>query len=283
MSNTKVCKGRSDGKVRGCGRALSVFEFRGGRSVCVSCIKEAEKLERVARASALAPLKAARLESKEREEQERSELTGAPLCPRCRVRFRLSKGSYCKRCAREHMAERRSGEHKSGRLCEACDKHFEGRGENSLCPPCRLDYRQRFCVKCEELFWGSGGSLQCNNCLRDYARQWNQGYKRVKKVRDIRYRLSEGQFDEILEKQQGKCAMCKDILEFEVSHAVHMDHDHSCCDFRPTSTKPLCGNCFRGILCKHCNLLLGYAKDEISRLEAAITYLQSHSKDNADN
>lgn len=35
-----------------------------------------------------------------------------------------------------------------------------------------------------------------------------------------------------------------------------------------------CGKCFRGLIHGHCNSLLGYAKDNVSILEAAVRYLK---------
>ena len=50
-----------------------------------------------------------------------------------------------------------------------------------------------------------------------------------------------------------------------------VDHDHSCC---PDRTKS-CGKCVRGLLCNHCNVILGFAKDNPDLLIAAAAYLVS--------
>lgn len=53
----------------------------------------------------------------------------------------------------------------------------------------------------------------------------------------------------------------------------HIDHDHSCC------LKALgCEKCFRGLLCHHCNTMLGLAKDNVDTLKAAIKYLKRKRK-----
>lgn len=54
------------------------------------------------------------------------------------------------------------------------------------------------------------------------------------------------------------CAICDDPLTPETRM---FDHDHA--------TGRL-----RGILCRHCNLMLGHARDDWSRLAAAIVYLK---------
>lgn len=60
--------------------------------------------------------------------------------------------------------------------------------------------------------------------------------------------------------------MCATPLEIEhprrnQADAVHVDHCHTTNDIR-------------GLLCRHCNLLLGHAKDRVVVLQAAIRYLR---------
>ncbi len=68
-----------------------------------------------------------------------------------------------------------------------------------------------------------------------------------------------------MEVAQGEvCAICKQpsskqgVLRFDV------DHNHA--------TKKV-----RGLLCRHCNLMLGHARDDPKRLYRAIYYLRKHS------
>lgn len=63
---------------------------------------------------------------------------------------------------------------------------------------------------------------------------------------------------------QGECDLCK-----KVDNLVR-DHDHSCCK----NSVSMCGNCFRGLLCRSCNLGLGNFKDDPVLLELAIRYLR---------
>lgn len=68
--------------------------------------------------------------------------------------------------------------------------------------------------------------------------------------------------------QHGGCACCGDVLV--PGRETHVDHDHTCCGGR----RP-CGKCFRGVLCRACNLMLGHAKDDPARLRAGIAYLEA--------
>lgn len=50
----------------------------------------------------------------------------------------------------------------------------------------------------------------------------------------------------------------------DTGRRMHVDHDHN--------TGQL-----RDLLCHHCNLLLGNAKDSVERLRQGIAYLERHS------
>jgi hypothetical protein len=62
--------------------------------------------------------------------------------------------------------------------------------------------------------------------------------------------------------REGRCDICTVLIE-SVSKA-HVDHDHS--------TKHI-----RGLLCSHCNLMLGHARDDSDTLLAAVQYLERNS------
>ena len=52
------------------------------------------------------------------------------------------------------------------------------------------------------------------------------------------------------------------------TEALTFDHDHTCCIGKRT-----CGKCLRGVLCRPCNLALGYAEDDPERLRNLANYL----------
>jgi len=80
-----------------------------------------------------------------------------------------------------------------------------------------------------------------------------------------KYGLTEGQYDEMVAGQGGRCAICDEVAECLV-----VDHDHACCPTRMHS----CGRCVRGLLCRSCNLALGYLRDRTDLAIAAAQYLQ---------
>ena len=66
--------------------------------------------------------------------------------------------------------------------------------------------------------------------------------------------------DRMLSDQNGRCAICEDDLVFKKGGAS-VDHCHRT-------------GRVRGLLCKHCNVGLGHFRDNVSRLENAIRYLE---------
>jgi|SRR5215471_1795036 len=77
-------------------------------------------------------------------------------------------------------------------------------------------------------------------------------FKRVEE----RYHITRQQYEELLELQDGICAICEgDLTNW------HFDHDHK------TDT-------IRGILCNSCNRGIGYLKDSPKILRRAAKYLE---------
>lgn len=65
----------------------------------------------------------------------------------------------------------------------------------------------------------------------------------------------------MFEAQKGICPLCRNALLF--NHSTHVDHDHAT-------------GRVRGLLCHHCNLLLGHIRgDRASTLARALAYLES--------
>jgi hypothetical protein len=78
-----------------------------------------------------------------------------------------------------------------------------------------------------------------------------------------RYGITEAGRDELLASQGGVCAICASTSSGSKKN-WHIDHNH-------TTGK------IRGILCANCNVSLGAARDDISRLRKMIDYLEKHS------
>jgi len=129
--------------------------------------------------------------------------------------------------------------------------------KNKICKneDCRVEYtptgkNQKYCRSCGETNEKKKSAEWDKRNYKQYGR-----LKRIKK-----YGLTEEQYNQLFADQKGCCAICgKHQTEFSRSLAI--DHCHT--------TEEV-----RGLLCKDCNLMLGFAKDKVEILLAAIEYLK---------
>ncbi|MDK1473583.1 endonuclease VII domain-containing protein [Streptomyces sp. 549] len=77
------------------------------------------------------------------------------------------------------------------------------------------------------------------------------------------YGITLVRYNEMLAEQEHLCALCGERPDTD--RRMHVDHDHATGQIR-------------ALLCHHCNLLLGNARDSIPRLRQAIDYLERHSQ-----
>jgi len=157
--------------------------------------------------------------------------------------------------------------------------------KNKICPKCKtslpvgLFYKRKdgtprsWCKECNK-------SCAINyykknpEYNRDKSRVWRlanpekvKATKEKRKFRDYltacrrKYNIEPTDFIALLNKQEKRCAICRCSLDYQTKdNKPHLDHCH----------KTLA---IRGLLCRRCNSVLGYVKDDISILRAAIIYL----------
>lgn len=101
-------------------------------------------------------------------------------------------------------------------------------------------------------------SLECKEVMhKTRMRKWQINKK---------YGLSIFQYNQMLAKQNGKCAICSKNNS-ECLNGLHVDHNHRT-------------NAVRDLLCRECNIGLGNFKEKFELLFKAIQYLKIHSKNN---
>lgn len=76
------------------------------------------------------------------------------------------------------------------------------------------------------------------------------------------YGISEAEADQMLEDQDGVCAICKGPPNGRYDKYV-IDHDHET-------------GSVRGLLCNNCNAAIGFLRDDVELVDAASRYLQKH-------
>ena len=90
----------------------------------------------------------------------------------------------------------------------------------------------------------------------------SKSFKANQRREHLRYQygLTEEKYNNLLTSQESKCAICK---EPERTRRLSVDHCHG-------------SGSLRGLLCRRCNLGLGYFHDSTTHLRAAIRYLLSY-------
>jgi len=124
-------------------------------------------------------------------------------------------------------------------------------GSPSWCKKCKLDQNKKYAknpdVAAQKKAWRKKYNLKTKD-LRKFSR--------MKSL----YGLSFDEYMGMMDAQSGKCAICGTKLAG--IRGINIDHCHET-------------NKIRGLLCKNCNLGLGFFKDEINLLQKAIRYISN--------
>lgn len=186
-----------------------------------------------------------------------------------------------------------------GKTCtiEGCERPHRARGlctthryrlDNGL--PMEVEVRQyeheRTCKVegCERTRVGGGDGTYCAMHRRRMDRHgevgeaaperapfneavWSQPNVRRQKKLMEQYGLTVEQYDELLLKQNGRCAICQGthhrFTRAKSDRPFCIDHDHET-------------GAVRGLLCSHCNRGIGLLGDDPAVVEAAAQYLRNH-------
>lgn len=96
-------------------------------------------------------------------------------------------------------------------------------------------------------------------------KRYEGGVRKFKRIEEA-YGLKKEDWENLLLAQELKCPICTKEFDFfnsDIKHRPAVDHNHDT-------------GVVRGILCGGCNFLLGHARDDVSIIEKAISYLRKH-------
>lgn len=180
------------------------------------------------------------------------------------------------RCIRNHDPKNWTVTPKGWRQCLACQRE-KWRTDHGIQADPEVDLRlvqrsedgsQKQCSDCKQMLLlscfykqsraGDGKSGVCIPC-------WKAKYHTPEAFRRAtvkKYGITLEEYDALLAKQGGVCAICKCSPDVQHHKVLAVDHCHD-------SKK------VRGLLCDRCNLGIGGLKDNPELLQAAITYLES--------
>lgn len=119
--------------------------------------------------------------------------------------------------------------------------------------------RRRICRDCRNLQTLSQPSHSPEN-----IQERNKKHSRGSYLKS-RYGITEKEYDVLLQKQEGKCAICrKPASAFHSKRNLGVDHNH------------ITGE-NRGLLCTYCNVMIGKFEKNIGLLESFIEYMRQWS------
>lgn len=132
--------------------------------------------------------------------------------------------------------------------------------KDKRCPTCNT-------VKPISDYWR--GQVYCIPCHKNKQNtQWHSRTPKSRLEQHLKYKygITQAEFNEAWQKQDGNCAICEnelpDLMEYNNRRRGYaIDHNHDTGEFR-------------GILCLNCNSMLGMSKDDIGVLQSAIIYLE---------
>lgn len=141
--------------------------------------------------------------------------------------------------------------HKAHGLCYSCYQS-QSRTVNSIkasCHPAKAHAAKGLCKVCY---------------LKTYHKEYQSREHVAAKRRERSWRkhgasITVAQYDEMLKKQNGLCAICERPPQGKIRLAVDHDHDTGR---------------IRGLLCDYCNRRLLIKKNTIQLLKRAVTYLE---------
>ena len=106
--------------------------------------------------------------------------------------------------------------------------------------------------------------LDCKSC---HSAKKREGYcpdKNASAMLKRNYGITLADYDRMVEKQNGKCAICETTEPSGNGARFAVDHDHKTGEVR-------------GLLCFDCNSGIGKFKDDAALLTSAIEYLKDYS------
>lgn len=132
------------------------------------------------------------------------------------------------------------------------------------------NFAEKNCLDCKQNFYGHCNRAFCDNCLKE-----RHLTRRLKNV----YNLSIDQYEILLKNQNNSCAICKKKFDLECSHIEKHIINKRRTDFCRSCNKPNVDHCHetgrvRGILCRHCNHILGAMGDSLEGILKIIEYLK---------
>jgi hypothetical protein len=149
------------------------------------------------------------------------------------------------------------------KLKARCQAYYQAhkRESNERCRSYRQAYKQKISERAHAYY--EANKLEINErCRAHYHAHKYDSASPARRAQLKRYGISPAEYDALLAKQGGACAICRKRSK----QRLCVDHCHVT-------------GMVRGLLCKECNGALGYLRDDQASLVAALAYLGALPRD----
>jgi hypothetical protein len=138
-----------------------------------------------------------------------------------------------------------------------------------------MSLEQKRCKKCGEIkpfdAFGNhkntkdGKRSSCKKCANQYNKAWHKANPEKQREANLKcvYGITIDIYNQLLNKQNYRCALCGTDTPGGNGNRFHVDHNHQTGEVR-------------GLLCYQCNVGLGHLKDSPKLLKRAIQYLEDN-------
>jgi hypothetical protein len=135
-----------------------------------------------------------------------------------------------------------------------CDRYVS----TQTCSMCSAKYAKKW--KIENPDKVEARNYRSRDMINESSRKWVAKNREKRRNTHLKheYGICLKDYEEMLSRQAGLCAICNG------NKRLNVDHNHVT-------------NKVRGLLCNSCNLAIGYMCDSVDSLQSAIKYLVAHS------
>lgn len=208
-------------------------------------------------------LERSRLRKIRLKEQEDNFKNGLKKCSKCNILKSINEFSKCstKRDGLYHSCKTCSSEYHKSKYTYSTNVRPIGKWSKSN-PEQRKETRLKHYSENKDSINEKKRLWRKNNPEKEAIQQFKNGLK-------IKYNLTLEQYQEMIDNQENKCAICghEMVDGRNTRYCRNVDHKHG--------SKPVI---IRSILCNCCNKVIGYAYEDIKVLKNSIKYLQFHSE-----
>ena len=140
----------------------------------------------------------------------------------------------------------------TNKKCPKCG--VEHSGTNSKCPACYADWSKA---------WRLKNRVKSTEICRAYRKRHPDRWRAYNRKYSLRttYGITPEIYEQMMQAQGGACAICKTKTPSGPGKKLMVDHNHSTGEIR-------------GLLCLHCNFVVGRSLENPAILLSAIAYLK---------